>query len=906
MRILKQFFVESVRGSSTAIVAVLNAHGLEASCYSYYYPYTYGVISLFLLMSADLPSPKNMIAGLAAAAIMLALIPSGFAAFSDISGNTQYQAAIKDLQAKGVIEGYADGSFKPKSGINRAEFLKILLESRGVVVSNGKNCFPDVTDQWFAKYVCAAKEEGIVAGYPDGTFRPGQAINFVEATKMLSLAYKQQISQNSSQWYEPYALALESSKAIPPTVATLDAPLKRGEMAEMMWRLSEGKTDQPTKGYLNVKFPELKINLSSDKPQLAQSCGDLKAFTENAQAGYGGGGGIMYDSRDMLRDREVTAPTGMAAEKSLQSSDTYSKTNIQVEGVDEGDRVKTDGSFLYIVSRRDHQVRIVDVRDAKKMQVVSILRFENFIPDDLYIDGTKLAITGQVSLSSPMPMQDSTSTKMMIYPPMWGVQKSAVKIYDIRAKASPREIRTVAFEGNTISTRLVDNQLLLVLNSTPRWYGPYQQTKEANAKGLVPLYDDSSKNVKDSPVVGCTSVTILPRVPRPQYLVIATIPLSATADIGRTVILGNGQNVYASLKNLYVASPDFVYHWDLSTGSSQEKTNVYRFSIGSGGTEFKAQGSVPGHILSQFNMDENGEMFRIATTVSPSWTGGGETSTKSTSNLFVLNAELDTVGSVTAIAPGESIYSVRFMGDRAYMVTFKQVDPLFVIDLSDARSPKILGRLKIPGYSNYLHPVDQNHILGFGKEVDESIDKDKVHGDDAVYYTAILGMKLALFDVTDVSNPKEIHKEVIGVRGTDSPLLTDHKALLFDKERGLLAFPVTVYEKRTTPKQREWDADPTPVFQGAYVYSFDVKSGFALKGKITHHQPDDFMKAGDYWYDSSGLDIDRIVRINSDLFTVSESQLKSSELTSLSEQGAVDLALPNPQTGYPYPVPMMR
>lgn len=858
-----------------------------------------------------LPSPRKLVAGFAAAAITLSLIPSGFAAFSDISANTLYQAAIRDLQSKGVIEGYADGSFKPKSGINRVEFLKILLESRGEVELGGKNCFPDVTDQWFAPYVCAAKEEGIVGGYPDGTFGPDKQITFVEASKMLSLAFKQEVSHQSSEWYEGYALALESSKAIPPTVATLDAPLTRGEMAEMMWRLSEEKTDQPTKGYLNVKYPDVKINLASDKPQLAGSCADLKAFTENSQASYGGGA-MMYMRGGDVPDGAVLASPAMAESSAKMtnqtSSDDYSKTNVQVEGVDEGDRVKTDGGFLYVVSRRDNKVRIVDIRDPKNMKVVSVTGFENFTPMDLYIDGSKLAVTGQISqFNQPMPlMEDSASAKMMIYPPMWGVQKSAVKILDVTTKASPKEIRTVAFEGNVLSTRLVGGKMLLVMNAGPRWYGPYAQTKEASAKGLIPLYDDSAKSVKDAPVTGCTSVTILPRVPRPQYLVIATVPLSATAEVGRTVILGNGQNIYASLTNLYVAAPDWTYHWRMSNGSNEEKTNIYRFAYTSDGTKFSAQGWVPGHILNQFSMDEHGDTFRIATTVSPQWSPTGGTAKKSTNNMYVLNSDLDVVGSVTGIAPGESIYSVRFMGDRAYMVTFKQIDPFFVIDLSEPRKPRILGELKIPGYSNYLHPVDANHVLGFGKEVDESIDKDKVHSDDAVYFTAILGMKVALFDVTDVANPKEIHKEVIGARGTESPLLSDHKALLFDKERGLLAFPITVYEKTIKPKLNEWDADTAAVFQGAYVYDFSVKSGFALKGKITHHAPDEFIKAGNYWYDQAGLDIDRIVRVDSNLFTLSEAMLKSSTLSGLTENDAVKLATEaSVQPGYPYPMEMM-
>jgi uncharacterized secreted protein with C-terminal beta-propeller domain len=137
------------------------------------------------------------------------------------------------------------------------------------------------------------------------------------------------------------------------------------------------------------------------------------------------------------------------------------------------------------------------------------------------------------------------------------------------------------------------------------------------------------------------------------------------------------------------------------------------------------------------------------------------------------------------------------MGDRGYMVTFKKVDPLFVIDLKDPRSPKILGALKIPGYSDYLHPYDENHIIGFGKDTEEV-------GNGAFYQ----GMKIAVFDVTDVTNPIEMFKENIGDRGTDSELLRNHKALLFSKDKNLLAFPVTVMEVKNKNK-----ADKESIFQ---------------------------------------------------------------------------------------------
>ena len=208
-----------------------------------------------------------------------------------------------------------------------------------------------------------------------------------------------------------------------------------------------------------------------------------------------------------------------------------------------------------------------------------------------------------------------------------------------------------------------------------------------------------------------------------------------------------------------------------------------------------------------------------------------------------------------------------------------------MIDVSNPRSPKVLGALKIPGFSNYLHPYDATHVIGFGKDVDASIDADKVHSTDAIYYTAVQGLKIALFDVTDVANPKQMAVEVIGDRGTDSPLLQNHKALLFDKERGLLAFPILVTKR---PAGTDKSAEANTVFQGAYVYDVSLQ-GFTLRGTVSHYDnTEEFIKAGSYWYGGE-RDIQRIVRIGSQLVTVSDSQVRSHAETSVKQEGKVDL-----------------
>lgn len=231
------------------------------------------------------------------------------------------------------------------------------------------------------------------------------------------------------------------------------------------------------------------------------------------------------------------------------------------------------------------------------------------------------------------------------------------------------------------------------------------------------------------------------------------------------------------------------------------------------------------------------------------------------------------------------------MGDRGYMVTFKTVDPLFVIDLKNPENPKILGSLKIPGYSDYLHPYDENHIIGFGKDTAEVAIKDSKGNviDTAAYYQ---GMKIAIFDVSDVTNPVEMFTEKIGDRGTDSELLRNHKALLFSREKNLLALPVTVMEVN--------DKSPDPdtaihqygqfTFQGAYVYNIDLVGGFRLKGRITHLSDDDYLKAGSRWYGSE-KNIERILYIGDTLYTLSKGMFKANALEDLKEKKSLNIPL---------------
>jgi uncharacterized secreted protein with C-terminal beta-propeller domain len=367
--------------------------------------------------------------------------------------------------------------------------------------------------------------------------------------------------------------------------------------------------------------------------------------------------------------------------------------------------------------------------------------------------------------------------------------------------------------------------------------------------------------------------------------------------------LGSGQQVYASQSNLYVTTNEYSPVVNQPTEDSAAlmkrrvmmgETNsvIYKFAMDQGAIRYTGRGKVPGRTINQFAMDEHNGNFRIATTTG---FAGGSNDFSSKNHMYVLNESMNVVGQIDDIAPGEQIYSVRYAGNRAYMVTFKTVDPLFVIDLQEPQAPKILGKLKIPGYSNYLHPYDETHLIGFGKD---AVEVSSTNGPNGVQQTNAYyqGMKMAMFDVSDVTNPQELFSESIGDRGTDSELLRNHKALLFSKEKNMLAFPVSLMETKTSSGSASSSTATGSnvtrygdfTFQGALVYNIDLINGFKLKGKITHLTETDYLKSGQVAYNSN-RNIQRILYIGDALYTASDQVLKATDITSMNDIKSITL-----------------
>ncbi len=541
------------------------------------------------------------------------------------------------------------------------------------------------------------------------------------------------------------------------------------------------------------------------------------------------------------------SPEGGAEGEAPAPSDSgYSTTNIQVAGVDEADIVKTDGEYIYLVS--ENSTFIIRAYPPGQAEILSEIESEG-TAIALFINGDRLVIFEQ-----EMPYY-AVVTEGETYVPYISPEVF-VKVYDISDRETPLLQREFSANGGYLDSRMIGDYVYVVINEPV-----YEQDGEVNLPRIrsggneteIPATDIYYCNVSDYYYMYTTIVAI-------------NTQLDDQDPTRETILLGASSTLYASLNNIYLTFP----MWGTEVGDSL-RTTIHRIHIEGEEIEYVASGAVPGMVLNQFSMDEYDSYFRVATTTF------GQTTEN---NIYVLNMSLEITGSLEDLASGETIYSARFMGERGYLVTFKQIDPLFVIDLSDPYDPEVLGYLKVTGYSDYLHPYDENHIIGVGKETTDA-------GEFAWYQ----GVKISLFDVTDVSNPVEIDKLEIGDRGTDSPVLRDHKAFLFDRTRNLLVMPILEASVNVSayPEGVPSWAYGEPVYQGAYVFNISVDNGLQLKGRVTHIEDPAELEEYYYYYYYSPFFVIRSLYIDDVLYTISNAKIKMNNLENLDYINEVEL-----------------
>jgi uncharacterized secreted protein with C-terminal beta-propeller domain len=466
------------------------------------------------------------------------------------------------------------------------------------------------------------------------------------------------------------------------------------------------------------------------------------------------------------------------------SGSSYSSTNEQVEGVSEGDIVKTDGRYLYALA--NDVFRIIEVNGAD-MKIVSTIRFDGIWGAEFYLMGDKIAVVGQKHVPWNWPLTGREADGV-IMDMMWhGSNFTVLTVYDITDRANPVETRRVEMEGWSIATRVIGNTVYLITNKHV-WSIPYEH---ADSEFILPCILDTAVS-DDAAPIGLDRVYYLPGSEDASYLLIGALDITKNDPFEPAAYLGAGHVVYMSRDNLYIVKTRWEWERNLaargddtldiavSNRDGTTYTDILRFAIDGTRVTYTGMGSVNGMPINQYSMDEYNGYFRIATT---DWQAG--------TLVTVFNSSMRLAGQTEYMAPGEWMFSMRFMGDMGYVVTFEMVDPLFTIDLSDPYNPIVLGELKIPGFSQYLHPVGKGLLMGIGRDTEEIYDAD-----GNVVNFRDTGLKISLFDVSDPYDPLEIDVLRLGQGWTE--VAHNPRALMVDTTRGMYGFTFESWDTNWT------------------------------------------------------------------------------------------------------------
>ena len=458
---------------------------------------------------------------------------------------------------------------------------------------------------------------------------------------------------------------------------------------------------------------------------------------EKQTGSYARGGDIMLleESAEIATMDAGAADT--AANQKVTGEADYSQTNVREAGVDEGDVVKTDGSYLYIL-KSSGSVRIVDIRETKMKEVAEIQPEKlNESIEDLYLDGDRLMLV-TTGYESSMEEAESDMYTVNRY------QYTALTVYDITEREHPEMAGRITQEGDYRQSRKKGDYVYLLTQYSPSLGDSFEDSS------VMPLVNEQKLAISDVYLPDQTS--------QPDYLVASGINIQDPENvISSKAIVSGAADFYMSSDNLFICNNN----WN----DGKSSTEILRFACEDGEITAGAMCELPGFLNDTFSLDEYQGYLRVLLT---------EDSNGESNSLYILDADMQVTGAIRDLADGETIRSARFMGTMAYFVTFRQTDPLFCADLSDPDNPQILSELKLTGFSSYLHPYGEHLLLGVGYEAEEETGSQT-------------GVKLSMFDISDPSQVEELDKYVI--KGASYlPSDYNYKAILADGEKNLIGF----------------------------------------------------------------------------------------------------------------------
>ena len=598
----------------------------------------------------------------------------------------------------------------------------------------------------------------------------------------------------------------------------------------------------------------------------------------SAVSAGGSAGGTTTRAVDLSSPRPSPSAPGSAP-------GSVSGTNNQVVGVDEADMVKTHDGLLYVLS--NGALHVIDAWPATAAHTLARVPLKG-TPRQLLLEGGRALVYSAIGAAKR--------------PCTYGYEcdftgdgsKTHVTVLDLRDPAAPRVVRELDLSGSLIAARRIGPTVHTVVSdleqTLPLRYAPTlaracnqdvdpQLLDEAIAKldadnvkiirsadlaKLAPQVSDSV--AQPAAARDCRGYHVPSAGTGASFTSVLSLDMTREAPPTRTTIVGRPGAVYVSEDGLYVAARADLVH------SARETSVIHKFRVGSEPalTRYEASGVVAGHALNQFAMDEWQGHLRIATT-------SGRVPDPATHSTFSVLAQkarkLEVVGAVGQIAPTEDIRSVRFAGPRGYVVTFKKTDPLFVIDLADPRAPKVLGELKIPGFSTYMQPLDDDNLLTIGYDADDQ--------GSFAYFQGIL---LQIFDVRDPTQPRLRHKHVIGTRGSSSEALTNHLAFNYFADRKLLGVPMTICDGG-----QAGSFGTRMTFSGLMLFDVDLTSGIAERGRVAHPP----LTTGVYndascsnWWTDATSTVKRSVFMDDYVYSIAEDVVRVQALSALGQDVA--------------------
>lgn len=529
---------------------------------------------------------------------------------------------------------------------------------------------------------------------------------------------------------------------------------------------------------------------------------------------------IIQNNINDNRRQNILSKNEIVLDASKDTND-YSETNVQVTGVDEADFVKTDGEYIYVLS--GDYLNIIKI-NKDEMEVVSKIKANENTKEisssytEMYVKDNKLVIIKQIYNNYIDSM----------FPYYMDSQETSAVVFNLSDKLKPKKEGELSQSGSYISSRLIDNYLYLTTN-----HHVYKDIKKNDTKTFLPNIITNERKA-----INIDDVFVMPN-PTNTYMTITGIDINnLNKHISSKAVLGNSNNMYANTESIYISGVDY---------NNELKTSIIKFKMNKGQLSLSGTTSVKGNILNQFSMDEYNDYFRIVTTSYNNNLFGiddivrpqEEETTKN--NLYILDNNLKVVGKLENLAKGERVYSVRFDGDMGYFVTFRQVDPLFVVDLSNPKNPVINTELKIPGFSEYLHVYNDKYLFGLGKEANKD--------------GRVTALKISMFDISDKNNVIEKYKTIIGNDSSWSEASYNHKAILVSKDKSIIGFPLN---------------------DSYVIYKFTDGVGFEklkeLKFKLHYYDRSRGLYVGDY------------------LYAIISSQIKTLNLNTLEEGKSVELS----------------